>query len=218
MPYKIENNNISFIIAFNKDINKLIFYFYNFPFDAGINQPKTIEFNDINIQNKMIRCQINSNYTLIICFYHTKINSDNYFASTIFNVKVMSLKKGRTSTNLTSFNIKQIKLATSYNDKFFVCFANDGTPSSPNCLINEDDSYEFNEIGCKIVSNWSPEYKVFYFNATDDFMLISRGYCTAVILRNFDNSIKLCKQNIFEFQANDYYIIYINEYKKKLNI
>ena len=213
MPYKIENNNISFIIAFNKDINKLIFYFYNFAFDAGINQPKTIEFNDINIQNKMIRCQINSNYTLIICFYHTKINSDNYFASTIFNVKVMSLKKGRTSTNLISFNIKQIKLATSYNDKFFVCFANDGTPSSPNCLINEDDSYEFNEIGCKIVTNWSPEYKVFYFNATDDFMLISRGYCTAVILRNFDNSIKLCKQNIFEYQANDYYIIYINEYK-----
>ena len=80
-------------------------------------------------------------------------------------------------------------------------------------MINEDDSYEFNEIGCKIVTNWSPEYKVFYFNATDDFMLISRGYCTAVILRNFNNSIKLCKQNIFEYQANDYYIIYINEYK-----
>ena len=36
MPYKIENNNISFIIAFNSESTNLIFYYYNF--DLRVNK------------------------------------------------------------------------------------------------------------------------------------------------------------------------------------
>ena len=79
MPYKIENNNISFIMAFNNDTTNLVFYFYNFDLNEEINEPKKIIFNDMNnIQNKMIRCQINSNFTFIICFYYSSDNSFYY--------------------------------------------------------------------------------------------------------------------------------------------
>ena len=71
MPYQLENNNISFYIAFNKDNMNLIFYYYNFNLTKDINEPKFIEFNDINNQNKKIKCQINSNSTYIICFYYS---------------------------------------------------------------------------------------------------------------------------------------------------
>ena len=74
MPYKIENNNISFIIAFNSESTNLIFYYYNFDLNEELNEPKEIIFNDMNIQNKMIRCQINSYFTDILCFYYSKIN------------------------------------------------------------------------------------------------------------------------------------------------
>jgi hypothetical protein len=63
MPYKIENNNISFIIAFNSETTNLFFYYYNFDLNEELNEPKEIIFNDMNIQNKMIRCQINSYFT-----------------------------------------------------------------------------------------------------------------------------------------------------------
>ena len=73
LPYKIENYNISFIIDHNKDVNELIFYFYNFDINEGINKPKKIinenyYINDINIQNKIVRYQINYSPTFIICF------------------------------------------------------------------------------------------------------------------------------------------------------
>ena len=71
MPYKFECINISFIISFNNDTDNLLFYFYNFNLNEGINKPKEILFNDINIQDKKIRCQINSNSTFIICFYYS---------------------------------------------------------------------------------------------------------------------------------------------------
>ena len=73
MPYKIENNNISFFIAFNNDTSNLYFYFYNFKVDESINKPILIKFSEMNIQNKMIRCQINSNSIFIICFYYSKV-------------------------------------------------------------------------------------------------------------------------------------------------
>ena len=76
IPYKIENNNISFFIALNNDTTNLFFYFYNFNLNEGINEPKVIKINNMNIQNKMIRCQmircqINLNSTFIICYYST---------------------------------------------------------------------------------------------------------------------------------------------------
>ena len=70
LPYKAENKNISFLIVFNNDTNNLYFYFYNFKVDEDINKPILIKFSEMNIQNKMIRCQTNSNSIFIICFYY----------------------------------------------------------------------------------------------------------------------------------------------------
>lgn len=133
MPNKIENNNISFIIAFNKDSENLVFYFYNFNITEGINEPKKIFFDDINIQNKMVRCQINTYSTFVICFYYSIVNSKNYLTTTFFNIKEINLIKGE-STNKEVIEVKQIKLARSYNDKFFVCFLYNKTAE---CLINK---------------------------------------------------------------------------------
>ena len=120
MPYKIENSNISFIIALNKDITNLFFYFYNFNKNEGINEPKIILFKNMNIQNKMIRCQINSYSTIIICFYYSKINTKNFFVSTIFLIKEMNLYIDKEINITESSQIKQIKLVISNNDTLFL--------------------------------------------------------------------------------------------------
>ena len=75
MPYKIENSYIGFIVVLNKDNKSLLFYFYNFSIKEGINIQKAIPFMGMNIQNKMIRCQINSDFTFFICFYYSIINT-----------------------------------------------------------------------------------------------------------------------------------------------
>ena len=85
----------------------------------------------MNIQNKMIKCQINTYTTFIICFYHSIVNSKNYLNITIFNIKDFNLIRDKT-TNKEVIDIKQIKLARSYNDKFFVCFLYNRTAE---CLI-----------------------------------------------------------------------------------
>ena len=82
IPYKIENNKISFIIAYNNDTTNLFFYFYNFNSNESIIKSKEIIFKDMNIQNKMVRCQINSFSTFIICLYYSKDNGQNYLNST----------------------------------------------------------------------------------------------------------------------------------------
>ena len=173
MPYKIENNNISFIIAFNEDNANLIFYYYNFNFDEAIIQPKEIKFTDMNIQNKIIRCTINSYFTFIICFYYSKDNAQNYLASTIFYINDMNLEKGNTFSLFDNLNeIKQIKLAMSYNDKFFVCFTNDEIPI---CLIN-DFSYEFKQIGCEIscgITMFSSQTRIFSIIYINDYQLVN---------------------------------------------
>ena len=79
MPEKIENSNISFYIALNKENTKLFFYYYNFNLSEGINEPKEITFNNINIQNKKIKCQINIYSTFIICFYYSIYNLLKFF-------------------------------------------------------------------------------------------------------------------------------------------
>ena len=211
IPYKIENNNISFFIAFNKDIDNLYFYFYNFNLNDGINEPKIIIFDEMNIQNKMIRCQINSNSIFIICFYYSKKDNKKYFSSTIFNIDKMNLYQQETLDIIEINKIDQIKLATSYNDRFFVCFSNTSIPS---CIINNYNSLnEFKEIGCKYNGPWSSEYKVFYFRKAANFMLISRTFMLTTLLNNFDNSIKKCNQNIFRKQNDDYSLIYNDHFE-----
>ena len=84
MPFIMENNNISFIMALNKNITNLFFYYYNFNFDGDINKLKEINFDNMNIQKKMIRCGLNYNSTFIICFYYSQDNEQNYLVSEIF--------------------------------------------------------------------------------------------------------------------------------------
>ena len=209
MPYKIENSNISFIIALNKDITNLFFYFYNFNINEGINEPKEIIFDNMNIQNKMIRCQINSYSTFIICFYYSILNAINNLMTATFKIKNMDLSKENKFTKIETKEINEIKVATSYNNKFFICFLNDGTPF---CAIN-DYLYDFSIINCTHTPHWGHEYKVLYFNETDDFMLISRVMLTTTILSNKDNLIKICSTNNFSTQVHAYSIIYINNYQ-----
>ena len=117
MPLKAENNNISFIIGFYKDIETLGFYFYNYNLDEDIVKNNQIFFDKMNINNKMVRCQNSYNSTFIICFYDSKDKSLNYFTETIFYIKDMNLIKGKTTKIIkVNDNIVQIKMVVSYND------------------------------------------------------------------------------------------------------
>ena len=211
MPYKLENNNISFIIAYNNDSTNLFFYFYNFDLNDSIIEANQIIFKDMNIQNKMIRCQINSFSTFIICFYYSNVNEQNYLVSTKFYIKDMNLIKEQTS-NLFNKEINQIKIAKSNSDKFLVCISN--SSYFPECFINyyNNQINEFREINCTYTESWNINYKVFYFNETNDFMHISRYDLTTTILSNADNSIKQCEKQILSDQENEYSIIYNNGY------
>ena len=77
MPYKIENNSISFIFVFNNETNKLYFYFYNFDMNEGINKPNIIIFDNINIQNKTINHSINNNGEKSLYYNKIFINDMN---------------------------------------------------------------------------------------------------------------------------------------------
>ena len=198
MPYNIENNNISFIIAFNNDTNYLLFYLYNFKLNEEINEPKVITFKNIDIQNKMIRCQINFNSTYIICFYYSKNNSKNHFNSKTFLIEDMNLIENKNIEILsdeTLGEINQIKVANSLNDIFFVCFLNNTIPI---CVINDNpyELYKFQKIGCEYETTYDDEYKVLYFKDSDNFLLVSIYHLTSTILNSFDNSIVLCKEKI----------------------
>ena len=211
LPYKAENKNISFLIVFNNDTNNLYFYFYNFKVDEDINKPILVKFSGMNIQNKMIRCQINSNLTFIYCFYYSKDNKQNILTTTIFYVKDMNLIRNKTYIIFeTNKDINQIKVAKSYNDNFFLCFSNYKTPI---CFIN-DYLYNFNKIDCDHYNEWNSGYKVLYFKETDDFMLISKTYLVSTIFNNANNSIKECNNgNMFSMQASAYSLIYNNGYQ-----
>ena len=57
------------------------FLYFNFSIKGDIINPKEIIIENLNINNKMIRCRIVSHLSFIKCFYNEKINNDNYFAS-----------------------------------------------------------------------------------------------------------------------------------------
>ena len=210
MPLKAENNNISFIIGFYKDIETLGFYFYNYNLDEDIVKNNQIFFDKMNINNKMVRCQNSYNSTFIICFYDSKDKSLNYFTETIFYIKDMNLIKGKTTKIIkVNDNIVQIKMVVSYNDKFFVCIKDN---TSPKCYINES-LYKFNEIDCDLGEKTSPLYKIFYFTEIDDFMFVSIKHLVTTLIRNIDSYVKACKEHYFSIQYNDYSIIYTNNYQ-----
>ena len=122
MPYKIENENISFIIAFNNQTSKLTFYYYNFSLNEKTNSTKEIVFDNMNIKNKMIRCLINSYLSFIKCFYYEYVNEINYLSGIIFNIKNMDLVLDKTFNTIVNNEIKQIKSAMSYNHTLIFLF------------------------------------------------------------------------------------------------
>ena len=171
----------------------------------------------MNIENKMIRCQLNSNLTFIICFYYSITNEKKIFATTIFRIKDMNLIKEKDA--IISFDrelieINQIKTAISKNEHIFICILNNWAPA---CFINYNSFYEFEKISCqKLSSGWSSEYKVLYFDKTEDFMFLSRTNLVTTILDNIDNSIKSCDNTRYfkvGRQENMYSFIYINDYQ-----
>ena len=221
IPYKIENNIARFSIVFNEGayIGDL---YYNFNLNEGIKGTTKVAFDDYHITNKMIRCQANSDLTFIFCFYYSTSNGNNYLVLTNFIIKERYLQLGETLTinyNGDLKKIKQIKIAVSNNNKFFVCILEDDDKNkgTPICFINnEDNFYEFNEMDCKENDGWGDDYQVFYFSETNVFMLLSFYNLDTTIIDNYNNSQKICKEkleNIPGKQKKRYSIIYINDYQ-----
>ena len=191
-------------------MEKLFFYIYNFNIYGDINEPTEIIINNMNIQDKIIRCQINSNSTFIICLYYSILSEQKLFASTIFNIEQNNIFSGVTNVNkYVTNNIIEIKVVSSLNDNFFVCYIVDGVIY---CFIN-DNLYNFYKINCTYTRGWSTEFKVLFFKEQDEFMLISRRQLYATIINNSDKSVKKCDKPILSVQPNDNSIIYINDYQ-----
>ena len=214
LPYNIQNNNISFIIVFNNASTNLFFYLYNFNLNEGINEPKIITFNNMNNENKMIKCEINYYSTFITCFYYSKNSTHNYLSSKTFLIKNKNINEGKLNLYDNGLFgiiniIKQIKLAKDYNDNLFVCFLSENMPI---CLIINNNNYEIKEINCTQENNWGSEYKVFYFNKTNDFMLISRKSLDTTLFNNGNDELKKCKAFFLPKQKKEYSIIYNNNY------
>ena len=208
LPYKKQSNNISFIIAFNNVNDKLSFYYYIANLNGELNVPKEIIINDMNIQDKMIRCQINSYLSFIKCFYYSKDNSKNYFSYSKFIINDNNIEKEETLNITVNNTIKQIKSAMSYNNKFFICFTVLGkdknqidNKSIPSCYINDFETNQLNEINCTYNTEYGDGYKVLYFNETGDFMLVSVTYLTTTLLSSFNNYVEKCKEKIFSIQS-----------------
>ena len=169
----------------------------------------------MNILNKMIRCQINSYLSFIKCFYYSKSNQQNYLSYENFSIKDNDISKGESLKLKISNYINQIKIAMAYNNNIFICFLvyNNSEKSIPACYINDYSTNELNQIDCKYDTGYGPGYRVFYFNETGDFMFISVTDLTTTLLSSFNNSVQLCRRQIFSKQYNLYSIIYINGYK-----
>ena len=208
MPYKYENDNISFFISY---FEETIFYFlyYNFSIEGDIMNPEKIIIENININNKMVRCEIISYLSLIKCFYNEKINNINYFSSFDFSIDEMQIKN---KFNMTVNNIiSQIKFAISYNNNFFICIL---ISSVPFCYINEYITNNLEEINCTLSSGYVDSYKVLYFNETDEFIFISRYQLTTTLVDNYDYSVTICDKNgIFTTQNNPNTIIFNTGYE-----
>ena len=95
----------------------------------------------------------------------------------------MNIKLNQTYNLPTPDYIKQIKIVLSSNNNFFICI----TVSSKGdayCYINNVKSNNFEEKNCKNASGTASNYRMFYFNYTDDFMFVSRDYKTTTLTNN----------------------------------
>ena len=140
MPYKINKKNLSFILAINEESTKFTFYYYNFPLKVNISIINTISFNDMNIQNNMIKCHLNSPLSFIKCFFYQIINSQKYFSMNVFLIKETNIEKSEEFTLAVYGDINQIKVDKSENNNYFICLTFQkyiGT-GVPGCYINKN--------------------------------------------------------------------------------
>ena len=139
MPYKIESNNLSFIIAYNNVTSNLYFYYYSFNKDGEINKINKIKFDNMEIINKKINCQLISNLSFIKCFHYSNINGESHLSYDKFSINEMNIEKIHTNQYKVGKIIKQVKSAMSFNNNIFVCYSKNSTPV---CVINFDRQHE----------------------------------------------------------------------------
>ena len=91
LPYKIENNNISFITVFNNGTSQLTFYYYNISLTENINTTKKIDHDVVaGIKYKMIRCKIIPDKSSIKCFFY-KYNNGHFLSYVKFDIQNMNI-------------------------------------------------------------------------------------------------------------------------------
>ena len=87
LPYKIEDNNISFITIFNNGTSRLTFYYYNISLTENINTTKKIEHDVVTgIEDKMIRCKIIRDKSSIKCFFY-KYTNEHFLSYVKFDIQ-----------------------------------------------------------------------------------------------------------------------------------
>ena len=143
MPYKIESNNLSFIIAYNNATSNLYFYYYSFNKNGEINKINKIKFDNMEIINKKINCQLISNLSFIKCFHYSNIDGESHLSYDKFSINEMNIEKIHTNQYKVGKIIKQVKSAMSFNNNIFVCYSKNSTPV---CIINylNDETKEIN--------------------------------------------------------------------------
>ena len=217
MPYRINNKNLSFILALNENSTKFTFYYYDFSLNSNISIVNTNSFNDMNIQNNMIRCHINSPLSFIKCFFYQNNNSQKYFSMYTFSIKEMNIEKSKDFNLAVNRDINQIKFDKSENNNYFICltFQNFYYSGVPGCYINKFQSNDIKEIDCKYddSDNYDINYKIIYLKDKGEFLFVSRNTLITTILNNNNLSVTLCKQDIFSSQYYDFSIIYNNGYQ-----
>ena len=211
LPYKFEHNNLSLIfVCHNNEHSKLIFYYYNFNLKDDMNEPMEISFENFIVKNNKISCQINSYLSIIKCFYHEIIESKKYISTASFLIKDMNITYDGVSNFETnnSAKINQLKSTKSYNNKFFICFSED---KHPVCCINNYSTNEISKINCNLSYGYGHNYKVLYFNETNQFMLTSEMHLSTTLYNSIKNTVESCGLKILTKQNSiDFKIIYDN--------
>jgi len=187
----------------------------------GINEPKEIVTDGINIQNNLVRCVIINKISQIFCYffkeeYREIFISDYYLSLANFYIEDMNINLNQTYNFQTNDAINQIKIVLSSNNNFFIYITLDPFYNSYS-YINNGKSNNFEKGNCTMDSLLDSNYGIFYFNSTDDFMLVSRKYKSTTLINNFSKEVKICLQNKLKFNEGDFHfsIIYhdtINNY------
>ena len=211
LPYKIEDNKLSFILPLVQSSN-FSFYIYNVSLIEHNYEKIKISFDDMIIYNNQISCQINSYLSDIQCFYNTEENNNKLFRSQ-FVIKNNSIIKDKTDDYNENDAIYHIRSAKSYNDNIFICitFGNERNIAG---FIKENETNGFSpiEICSSATKNFKPNYKVLYFQETNEFMMTSRESLHTVILNNYNFSVTKCMIRSFTYQTTDYSIIFNNTF------